>query len=71
MNFIIEKNGGTMSMLNFENELQKFKPILNISGIEEQIVTEDMRDVIDLIKAYAGEDGTYIAMKNDLTDKES
>lgn len=60
-----------MSMLNFEDELQKFKPILNINGIEEQIVTEDMRDVIDLIKAYAGEDGTYIAMKNDLTDKES
>lgn len=60
-----------MSMLNFEDELQKFKPILNINGIEEQIVTEDMRDVIDLIKAYAGEDSTYIAMKNDLTDKES
>lgn len=58
-------------MLNFENELQKFKPILNINGIEEQIATEDMRDVIDIIKACAGESGFYTTMKNDLIDKES
>jgi len=63
--------GGKAWMLNFESELQKFKPILNINGIEEQIVAEYMRDVIDLIKAYVGENATYAAMKNDLIDKES
>lgn len=57
-------------MLNFESELQKFKPILNINGVEKQIVTEDMRDIIDLIKEYVGENGNYVAMKNDLVDKE-
>ncbi|MBU3804732.1 MAG: hypothetical protein H9872_08240 [Candidatus Cellulosilyticum pullistercoris] len=50
-------------MLNFDDELQKFKPILNINGIEEEIATEDMRDIIDLIKVYVGE--------NKLIDKES
>ena len=58
-------------MLNFENELQKFKPILNINGVEKQIVTEDMRDIIDLIKDYVGENESYVAMKNDMVDKES
>lgn len=58
-------------MLNFENELQKFKPILNIDTIEEQIETDDMRDMIDLIKVYVGENGTRETMKNDFTDKES
>lgn len=58
-------------MLNFENELQKFKPILNINTIEERIETDDMRDVIDLIKAYVGENSGHVTMKNDFIDKES
>lgn len=58
-------------MLNFDDELQKFKPILNINGIEEEIATEDMRDIIDLIKAYVGENNLEVGMKNDLIDKES
>lgn len=58
-------------MLNFENELQKFKPILNINTIEERIETDDMRDVIDLIKAYVGENSNHATMKNDFIDKES
>ena len=58
-------------MLNFEDELRKFKPILNINDIEEQIATEDMRDVVDLIKVYVGENSFYAATKNDLVDKES
>ena len=37
-------------MLNFEKELEKFKPLLEVDRIEEQIVTEDIRDIIDLIK---------------------
>lgn len=58
-------------MLNFENELQKFKPILNINTIEERIEMDDMRDVIDLIKAYVGETSSHVTMKNDFIDKES
>lgn len=57
-------------MLNFENELRKFKPIVNINDIEKQIATEDMRDVIDFIKVYVGEDNLHAAAKNDLLDKE-
>lgn len=57
-------------MLNFEDELRKFKPILNINDIEEQIATEDMRDVIDIIKGYVGENSFCAATKNDLVDKE-
>lgn len=37
-------------MLNFEKELEKFKPLLEVDYIEEQIITEDIRDIIDLIK---------------------
>ena len=37
-------------MLNFEEELEKFRPVLEIDQIENQIATEDMRDVIELIK---------------------
>lgn len=43
-------------MLKFEDELQKFKPVLTIDRIEEEIALEDMNDLIDLIKNYRNED---------------
>lgn len=37
-------------MIDFEKELEKFKPIMEIGHIEEQIENEEMKDLIDLIK---------------------
>ena len=37
-------------MLNFEEELKKFKPCLEVEGIEEAVYQEDLTDVTDIIK---------------------
>ena len=37
-------------MKRFEEELMKFKPILEVGDIEAQLVTEDMKDIMDLLK---------------------
>lgn len=39
-------------MLNFERELEKFKPILDIDHIEEYINQEEMVDFIDILKEF-------------------
>ncbi len=47
-------------MLNYDEELKKFKPILSVEEVEEAIYGKDMTDVIDLLKemqnAEAGQD---------------
>lgn len=51
---------GRKSMLNYDEELKKFKPILSVEEVEEAIYGKDMTDVIDLLKemqnAEAGQD---------------
>lgn len=42
-------------MINFDKELEKFKPILNVNRIEEHIRQEDMMDIIDIFK-FLGQD---------------
>lgn len=37
-------------MIQFEKELEKFKPILEVANIEENIENEEIKDIIDLIK---------------------
>lgn len=37
-------------MINFDKELEKFKPILSVNHVEEQITKEDMADMIDVLK---------------------
>ena len=37
-------------MLDFEEELKKFKPSLEVEDIEEAVYKEDLTDVKDLIK---------------------
>lgn len=37
-------------MLNFEEELKKFKPCLEVEEIEEAVYQEDLTDVTDIIK---------------------
>lgn len=37
-------------MINFEKELEKFQPILEVNSIEDHIGNEEIRDIMDLIK---------------------
>ena len=36
--------------MNFEEELKKFQPSLDVEDIENSIQTQDMTDVIDLLR---------------------
>ena len=37
-------------MLDFEEELKKFKPSLEVEDIEDAVYQEEMTDVMDLLK---------------------
>ncbi len=37
-------------MLNYEEELKKFKPSLEVEEIEEAVYKEDLSDMTDLLK---------------------
>ena len=37
-------------MLNFEEELNKFKPSLEVEDIEEAVYQEDMTDMTDILR---------------------
>ncbi len=37
-------------MLNFEEELKKFQPSLEVEDIEDAVYAEDLTDVTELIK---------------------
>ena len=37
-------------MLNFEEELKKFQPSLEVEEIEDAVYQEDLSDVTDLLK---------------------
>lgn len=43
---------GGMHMLNFEEEIKKFKPCLEVEDIEEAIYQEDLTDMADILKEY-------------------
>lgn len=57
-------------MLNFMEELEKFKPILGIDALEEQIATEDLSDVIDIIKEGMRSNKGRSIERNEFRDKE-
>ena len=40
------------NMLNFEEELKKFKPSLEVEDIEEAVYQEDLTDMTDILKEY-------------------
>ena len=44
------KKKGVLLMLNFEEELKKFKPCLEVEDIEEAVYQEDLTDVTDILK---------------------
>ncbi len=37
-------------MLNFEEELKKFKPSLEVEDIEEAVYQEDLTDITDILR---------------------
>ncbi len=37
-------------MLNYEEELKKFKPVLDVDEVESAVYGQDMMDVIDLLR---------------------
>lgn len=39
-------------MLDFDRELDKFKPMMNINHIEEQLEQETLEDMIDILKSF-------------------
>ena len=42
--------GGGIYMLNFEEELKKFKPSLEVEELEEAVYQEDLTDMTDILK---------------------
>ena len=40
-------------MLNYEEELKKFKPILDVDEVESAVYGKEMVDVIDILKEMA------------------
>ena len=57
-------------MLDFEQELEKFNPLLEVNHIENKIATEDMRDIIDLIKSELPDKGGRRIGKIEEQDRE-
>ena len=49
-------------MLNYEEELKKFKPCLDVDEVEDAIYSRDLTDVIDILKEM---------MKNDKPEQEN
>ena len=37
-------------MINYEEELKKFKPCLDVDEIESAIYTRDLTDIVDILK---------------------
>lgn len=43
-------------MLNFQEELKKYKPLTELSSIEEELHTSQMQDLLDLLQYIAAKD---------------
>ena len=42
----------SINMLNFEEELKKFKPCLDVENVEESIQNDEMTDLLDLFRQH-------------------
>ncbi len=45
--------------MNFEEELKKFEPSMEINDAEEDIYQRDMTDVMDILREILGEDADW------------
>lgn len=57
-------------MINFEKELEKFKPILNVDHIEEHIEGETMKDIIDIFKFFEHDIYNEVSSGREMKDGE-
>jgi len=46
----ISKRNVVEYMINFEEEISKYKPILNIDDVEHSIQTDEIKDMMDLLQ---------------------
>ena len=44
-----QQNGGPI-MLNYEEELKKFEPCLDVEEVEEAVYSRDLTDMLDIIR---------------------
>jgi hypothetical protein len=44
-------------MIDYEEELKKFKPCLDVEEVESAIYSQDLTDVIDILKEMTSTDG--------------
>lgn len=44
-------------MINYEEELKKFKPSLDVDEVESAIYTSDITDIVDILKEMQKIDG--------------
>ena len=59
-------------MLNYEEELKKFKPCLDVDEVEDAIYSRDLTDVIDILrKLYKKSEDLKEMMKNDKPEQEN
>ena len=53
-------------MINFEEELKKFKPSLEIDQAEEAIYKNDLRDVTDILEELHQETSAFRGIADEL-----
>lgn len=44
-------------MINYEEELKKFKPCLDVDEVESAVYSRDLTDVIDILKEMMNTNG--------------
>ena len=44
-------------MIDYEEELKKFKPCLDVDEVENEIYTRDLTDIVDILKEMVKSDG--------------
>ena len=44
-------------MINYEEELKKFKPCLDVDEVESAIYTRDQTDIVDILKEMMTTEG--------------
>ena len=47
-------------MINYEEELKKFKPCLEVGEVEEAIHNQELTDVIDIVKEMMDKNKNYV-----------
>lgn len=45
-------------MIDYEEELKKFKPCLDVEEVESSVYNQDLTDVIDILKEMTNANGT-------------